>query len=73
MQTIEDIFDYVKFSKLLEGFTDIKPGSGIRHRMAGKGTNKNDKVQGLTEKDKEGIKAGLKQFFAEANAILDKE
>lgn len=72
MENIEEVFEYVKFAKFLEGFTDIGVNSGIRHRIAGNGTNKTDKVKGLTDKDKEGIKTGLQQFINQVQKVIDK-
>jgi hypothetical protein len=72
MDTIESIFEHVKFLKFLESFTDINPTGGIRHRITGKGTNKIDKIKGLTDADKAAIKEGLIKFVAAVQNVIDK-
>jgi hypothetical protein len=71
METLEDIFEVIKFAKFLERYTDINPNGGIRHRIIGIKTNTIDKNTGLTEKDKTALKEGLKKYFGEAIKIID--
>jgi hypothetical protein len=73
MDTLQDVFEYIKFTKLLENFTDINPTGGIRHRIIGIKTNNIDKKSGLTEKDRAALKAGLTEFISQVQKVIDKE
>lgn len=72
METLQDVFEHIKFAKFLENFTDINPTGGIRHRIIGIKTNTIDKNNGLTEKDRAGLKEGLTRFIAEVQNVIDK-
>lgn len=72
MEKLEDVFEYVKCVKFLEGFTDINPNGGIRHRLIGIKTNTIDKKSGLTDKDKGGLVDGLQKFVNDVQNLIDK-
>lgn len=72
MNTIQEIFDFVKFKPFLEKYTDINPDGGIRHRKTGNGTNQASKNKEFTEDDRKVLKAGLQKLVKDINKIIDK-
>lgn len=72
MKNIKDLFEVLKARKFLEGFTDININGGVRHRLAGRGTNEKDKVNELRDDERAEIKKGWKKFVEFGNKIIDK-
>ncbi len=71
METLNELFEVIKFEPFLVKYTDVKPGSGIRHRKTGKGTREGDKKKGFTEQDIEAIKAGLTKLNKDIKKTLN--
>lgn len=70
MENLNDLFEIVKRKSFLVSYAKINPEGGINHRFTGRGTNDLDKRTGLTDKDKEEIKAGLVKFVDDVNQVI---
>lgn len=68
MNSYKEIFETLRGKQFLETRTTLNPNGGIRHRLAGKGTNKFDKNTELTEEDKAILDEALLNY---ANQIIN--
>lgn len=71
IQTLEEVFNYVKLLPFVTDYTDQNPNGGIRQRKAGKGTNPTDKNKTFKQHEKEALKTGWEQFKAQVDAVMN--
>lgn len=70
METIKDLFNYLKANKIIEDYTNIPLNGGIRHRLAGRGTNADDNKKGPTDQEVEEIINGWEKFVKDGNEVV---
>jgi hypothetical protein len=67
---LKDVFKYVKLEPFTNDFTDLKARGGLYHRINGKSTA-TGKTKDLTDEDKQQLKAGLLDFVAGINKVIE--
>lgn len=72
IETLEQVFDYIKLLPFVRDYTDQHPNGGIRQRKAGKGTNPTDKNKTFKPHEIEALKAGWGNFKKDVDKVMSK-
>lgn len=72
IETLEQVFDYIKMLPFVRDYTDQNPNGGIRQRKAGNGTNPTDKNKTFKPHEIEALKAGWCDFKKDVDKVMSK-